>query len=467
MQQCQWYGNKAASFHCIRNQPRTKKENYRPVCILPSASKVMEKVIRKQLASYFEKTGILPGSQFGFRARRSTVQAAAAAEHDWKKAKLHSLLCGALFFDLSAAFDCISAEILTEKMRIYGVSTNATRLVSSYLTDRKQRVDYGGANSNVADMTVGSPQGSAISPLLFLILVADVEEWVTEGTLLTYADDTSVYAFSKSREEVRRILEKSAEEILCFMRATGLAANEAKTSFLFFGRKQEEPIKVGDAMIQEDTEATLLGITFNKALTWKAHLDNLKPELKKRVGILRKLSTKLPRHITCRMIEPIFTSKVRYAIELIADTTAERNTALQVLHQQHRNAMKAALGMSRRKHPSDDLLYRESGQVSMASIAAEAAVGLAWKCGQDWDQHPLTSTRVEKHLSGRATRQATQRCLPPQSTRGSLVGRLVEIWESFPDNIKQVKEWVDAKTDLKSLVRETDYVSEMSSGFKK
>ena len=98
-------------------------------------------MIRKQLARHFESHKLLPGSQFGFRAGRSTVLAAASAEHDWRSAKQRNVECGALFFDLSAAFDCIDASLLTKKLRVYGATASAVGWVSSYLEGREQRVD--------------------------------------------------------------------------------------------------------------------------------------------------------------------------------------------------------------------------------------------------------------------------------------------------------------------------------------
>ena len=305
-----WKMSRVIPLH--KKGPKNCKQNYRPVSILPSASKVMEEVVRHQLAGYFEQKKILPNTQFGFRKNRSTILAAASVEHDWKQAKQKKLCCGALFFDLSAAFDCIDMELLTRKMALYGVSRQAVGWIRSYLSGREQKVDCDGVSSQQSEVKVGSPQGSILSPLLFLIMVADMEEWVKEGILICYADDTSVYAIAKNEEEVRRVLEKAAREVLAFMTATRLAANASKTNFLYFSGKAVAPIMVGEVEVEEAKEETLLGITFNKKLSWKSHLAKLEPELRKRIGILRRLRMKVPSSLVCQMIEPVFTSKLRY-----------------------------------------------------------------------------------------------------------------------------------------------------------
>jgi len=224
-----------------------------------------------------------------------------------------------------------------------------------------------------------------------------------------------------------------------------LAANASKTNFIFFGRKPEPPIRVGSVLVEEKKEETLLGIKFSKQLTWKAHMDGLRPELQKRIGILRRLSNRLPRNVTCKMIEPIFTAKTRYALELVVDATAERDRSLRALHGLHRSAMKAALRIPRRQHPSDEELYRRTGQMSMQKLAAGATAVLAWKCSKDWEEHPLMKGRLEKHMTGKHTRQATRRCFPPQSIKDSLVGRLVEVWENLPEKVKFFTELGDVK----------------------
>lgn len=78
----------------------------------------MEEVIRKQFSGYFEKYNILPSSQYGFRQGLSTIHATGAVEHDWKKARQQGLQCGALFFDLSAAFDTLDAGLLIKKLEV-------------------------------------------------------------------------------------------------------------------------------------------------------------------------------------------------------------------------------------------------------------------------------------------------------------------------------------------------------------
>ena len=85
-------------------------------------------------------------------------------------------------------------------------------------------------------------------------MVADLGEWVSQASVMSYADDTNTKACAATKAEVRAKLEGAAVEVLDFMSASKLCANPEKTKFVLFGRKKEEPLKVGEANIEESKE---------------------------------------------------------------------------------------------------------------------------------------------------------------------------------------------------------------------
>ena len=221
-----------------------------------------------------------------------------------------------------------------------------------------------------------------------------------------------------------------------------------------FGSTKSEPIDVGGSLIEESPETEFLGITFNKRLTWKTHTDKLEVKLRTRIGQLRRLSWHLPKETVIKMIESIFMSKVRYALELLVDVTSvEHDMVLKRLHALHRQAMKAALGMGRKTDISDEKLLQATGQSSVLCCALSATARMAWKCGGNWESHPLTTgNRIDKHISGRATRQTLQE-FPPQKTKASIINRVLEVWKVLPEAIKTEKDETAAKVLIKSWAK--------------
>jgi hypothetical protein len=76
---------------------------------------------------------------------------------------------------------------------------------------------------------VGSPQGSKLSPMLFIILTSDMPECVSEASIVTYADNTTLYLANKDLETVHNGLETATDEILLYMRTNYGGADYAIT----------------------------------------------------------------------------------------------------------------------------------------------------------------------------------------------------------------------------------------------
>ena len=114
---------------------RDAKQNYRPVCILPTLSKIYERSMVKQTSSFFED--IFSKHQRGYRKSFSTQQCLLTLLEKWKNAVDKGKMFGALLTDLSKALDCLNHELLIAKLNAYGFTLPALKLIHNYLSNRK------------------------------------------------------------------------------------------------------------------------------------------------------------------------------------------------------------------------------------------------------------------------------------------------------------------------------------------
>ena len=449
-----WKTAKVIPLH--KKKAKNEPKNYRPVSILPSFSKVLEAVVKEQLERQLEALGVFPRSQHGFRRDRSTVTAVASLEHDVRRALHEKKKAGALLFDLSAAFDTIDANILCERLRKYGAKETVCDWLHSYLSGRKQTVLYQGENSDILASETGAPQGSALSPLLFITAIADIDQVIRDldGVFLVgYADDTTLVAVGETVEEVREKLQKGATLILQYMRSSGLVANPEKTHFIMFTKANQEPLEVGHSLITESNTVELLGIRLSKTLSWQPHIAELEVELKKRIGILRRLSWHLPRKTMVKCLTPVFTSKLCYGLELITkppvftETEQQNCSFISKLQILHNDAMRAVLNIRRSDRISQKELLRKSNQLSVAELASRATTSLAYNFFSSNEAKCLNRVqeRFDQWQVSRDTRQ--REAFPPQKMSDSLLARLAKCWNTIPEEIKKE----DKKKALKKI----------------
>ena len=139
----------------FKSGDRNNPTNYRPISILPTLSKILERAIRSQLYEYLNSNNLLSNMQFGLRRKRSTVSALTNFTdeilHNMEKGKF----CRAVFLDLRKAFNTVDHEILLTKLSKVGIKTSTLQWFQSYLSNRKQRASCGNELSDSLPITVG------------------------------------------------------------------------------------------------------------------------------------------------------------------------------------------------------------------------------------------------------------------------------------------------------------------------
>ena len=146
-------------FRSIKKGDSSLLSNYRPISLLPTISKIFERIIYNQLYQYFNDNELLAEQQYGFRAQHSTEYAAIKLFDHISKEMDSGNTPTALYIDLSKAFDTLSIDIILQKLKYYGVMGTELRLLTDYLTNRKQYVVYNNHCSDITDRVNGVHKG--------------------------------------------------------------------------------------------------------------------------------------------------------------------------------------------------------------------------------------------------------------------------------------------------------------------
>ena len=177
---------KTLIFPIHKNGNNREVTNYRPIAILSAIEKVFEKIVYNSLYQFISPK--LSSSQHGFLKGKSTVTNLLEQTTYLFEALDQRTQVDVLFADMSKGFDKVN---LLQKLSIFGVGGNLLKWIKSYLTDRPSQVVFNGSRSNTFYATSGVPQGSILGPLLFLVYIDDLTNYLSSNNSL-YADDLKV-----------------------------------------------------------------------------------------------------------------------------------------------------------------------------------------------------------------------------------------------------------------------------------
>ena len=271
--------------------------NYRPISVIPTVAKILEKIVYEQLFSYFNDNNLLTSCQSGFRSFHSTLTALTEATSSWSVNIDNGLLNGVVFLDLKKAFDTIDHSIILRKLQFYGIEQESLKWFQSYLDDRKQVCCVNGHMSNSRSVSCWVPQGSNLGPLLFLIYINDLQNCLSTASPRMFADDTNVSLASSTLFELENMLNQELQNLNIWLKVNKLSLNIAKTEFMIIGSRQRLNVNVdghinisiNDQPIKKVNETETLGMTIDQHLTWSKHVEEKSKKISSAIGALKRI----------------------------------------------------------------------------------------------------------------------------------------------------------------------------------
>lgn len=252
---------------------RTLPTSYRPIALLSCLGKGLERLLARRISYCALKYDILAHNQCGAISRRSAVDLTTALVCDVKSALASGKIAGIVTVDVKGAFDGVLCNRLLFRLRTQGWPENLIRWVRSFFKDRSAQIQFDQIKSNPFPVLCGLPQGSPVSPILFLLYVEPFLR-LSRGRF-GYADDGCLLATAQTIDECGQKLNKLLDQTIQWGYENGITFDTKKTELQFFHnkRKYKEPsLYMGSNIVRPNENTRWLGIFFDRKLNFKEHI---------------------------------------------------------------------------------------------------------------------------------------------------------------------------------------------------
>jgi hypothetical protein len=437
--------------------------DYRPVSILNSFNKIVEKVLYRRIMNFVTKNKIIYCKQYGFREKSNTEVAAIELIHDIRQNLDKKKKVSLIMMDVKKAFDSVSTCQLVKALERSGIRGIVLNLIKNYLTNRKQVVKVGEHISKPRNVSNGVVQGGTLGSLLFLIFINEMSQISLNGTLYLYADDALILNTHEKNDQIDGIVRNDVRKVIDFLNTKRLALNETKTTYMIIHSPYQklsdsDEITVNDHFtMKRCTTAKYLGLVLDEHLKFDEHCKLLESKLTSSAGILWRMRNKLPVHIKKTIYHTLFESHLLYMNTLWGNACE--------------NVIKPLQSIQNRALRSVFNLERRFNRIKMYSHHVENCLPIRGI------NYLLTSTYIYKNLHGnilsniklsktinrrgRSSQQNEIQCSSSNSHYGhkSITSFGVKIFNNLPTDLKNLKHPAAFKWALRCHLRKESFLS--------
>ena len=421
---------------------KSNPDNYRPISILPIVSKILEKIVNRQLLQHLTANGLLPQRQFGFQPGRSAMDMTAGMTQAWSDALDRGQEVRIVSLDLSRAFDRVWHSGLLSKLSACGIDGLLHAWLSSFLQDRTQSVAVCGQESSPLPVRAGVPQGSVLGPTLFLIFLRDMGDGVVSH-LDFYADDCTLHRVIEDRRDRSTAANAINADLLTIQRWADTwraKFNDNKTLALTLSRARDAhdshpPLLLGSHALDEMAQLSIVGLTINRRLSWGEHIRKLAMRAAQQLGALRRARRCLPQSA----LLAAYKGTVRARIEYLSPVwCGGPRTNLDLLNGLQLRAL-SILGFS----ASGEAVLRDLRLQPLSERWAVSSLALLHRMVSGVAPPPTAAMRPDgavRHRSTRAGKAAHphELCVPKSRTshhQASFLPRTARQWNALPHSV--------------------------------
>lgn len=263
---------------------------------------------------------IICSNQHGFRTGRSCTTQLATVKHDILDQIDSGASVHAAVLDFSKAFDLVPHHLLITKMIKHNISPVIIKWVSSFLSDRLQRVVIDGERSGEIQVTSGVPQGSVLGPALFTLFINDIVNSISHSDIRLFADDTLVYR-SVCKQEDAEFLQKDLDSLEEWSQQNGMRFNAGKSKIIIFRKSKAVPVlfssyHLNHVDLDVSDSVKYLGVHLSEFMDFKKQVRNVVSKASGLLGLLRNTLYGAPSHVKLIAYKTLCRPILEYASEV-------------------------------------------------------------------------------------------------------------------------------------------------------
>ena len=285
---------------------KSNMNNYRPISLLPVLSKIVEKILNKQITAKLDEYHLIDDNQYGFRSEHSTEDAVVKFVDQIERLLPNNKYVISIHIDVSKAFDSCNHEIMRKKLKRIGLSGSSLDLMTSYMRDRVQEIWIENECGGRFIINIGVGQGTVLGPTLFKIYIMDMH-LATELFSLRFADDSNFIGSGNNKENTETKINDELAKLYTWFCKNKLTLHPDKSRVVIFTRDKLLNIKLGGKILMrcgyglQEEGVKFLGVTIDENLDWKLQTKNVKKKINKGNYLLwrykNSLSTSMKRTI--------------------------------------------------------------------------------------------------------------------------------------------------------------------------
>ena len=320
----------------------------RPISLLPSDGKILESMTAEWMTSFLEALHLLPENQYAFRPHRSAPDIPLRVTQRIFDNRSHRRKTLIIALDVKAAYDSVWHDGLIHKILQLPLPPNLIGWLVDFLRDRKLQARVAGFLSKTAIVNCGVPQGSPLSPLLYILFTADLLETTSPDTITeAYADDLTTTATGDNLAAATNAAQVEIDRIAKWAQRWRQKFNADKSETMAFGCL---PTAVnldlpGEGPIpQKFTVMRILGVHFDPRLTFRPHIDRVINACHRNMRWFRRLTCKpgLSRRWRRTAYYALIRSKLSYGNSALCSISKQQQKRLEVVQN---NCLRAILNV--------------------------------------------------------------------------------------------------------------------------